>query len=203
MRMLRLLAAVALALPILLLAGPAGAHVLLDAVQPRGDGTVDLVFTFEHGCLGQAATDGLEMTVPDHTVVVDTAEPDGWTRRIDDRTITWSGPAITDGTPAEFVVTARVGAIPGETVLFPATQICAGAPPYHWDDPADGDPEPAPRFVATSASVDPALRAAEESGDSGAGVVALVVALGGSVSLAAGAATMLRRGRARATRTAA
>lgn len=193
MRMLRLLAAVALALPILLLAGPAGAHVLLDAVQPRGDGTVDLVFTFEHGCLGQAATDGLEMTVPDHTVVVDTAEPDGWTRQIEDRTITWSGPGIADGAPAEFVVTARVGAIPGETVLFPTTQTCAGAEPYHWDDPADGDPEPSPRFVATSASVDASLRADEETGSSGAGVVAIVVALGGIVALSAGGVATLRR----------
>lgn len=171
---------------LLLLAAPAQAHVLLDSVTPRGDGTVDLVFTFDHGCSKQEPTDELTMQIPDHTAVLSATEPQGWTHRIEDGTIHWTGPGIPDGRRAAFGVTARVGATAGETVLFPTVQACAGAEPYAWTGRADGDDYPAPRFVATSATVDASLLEPPASAtSSGAGpwtialaIVAFVVGVG-------------------------
>lgn len=194
MRRTRMFLVLLLAVPVIGVAAPAQAHVLLDAVEPRGDGTVDLVFTFDHGCQGQVATDGLVLTIPEHTAVVAASEPPGWTHETTDDTITWSGPGIAEGTDAEFVVTARVGAMPGETVLFPVTQSCTGAEPYVWDDPADGDPEPAPRFVATSATVDASLQVVPEVvTTSGAGGTAVAVSVAVFAAAAAALAVVVRR----------
>lgn len=190
----RAVLAILLAFWVLGFAAPAQAHVLLDAVEPRDDGTVDLVFTFDHGCTGQVDTDGLKITIPDHTAVVGASGPRGWVHEIKDDTIIWSGPGIPERSGAKFVVNARVGALPGETVLFPVTQTCTGAEPYVWDDPADGDPQPAPRFVATSATVDASLRAtpqvAASSGASGSAVVVSVILF---AAAAAGVTFVVRR----------
>ncbi len=181
---------------LLLIAAPAQAHVLLDAVRPHGDGTVDLVFSFDHGCEGQEPTDELTLRVPDHTVVLETAEPKGWQHRIDGDTIVWTGPGIPDGKRAEFVVTARVGASPGESVQFPVVQSCRGADSYEWTGAADDDPYPAPRFVATSASVDPTLLPAPEVPDSaGAGPGAVAAAVCALVSAAVALTWTVRRRR--------
>lgn len=167
-----------LALLLVLAVAPARAHVLLDRVEPRGDGSVDLVFSFDHGCAGQEPTDALTLTVPDHTAVISASGPRGWRHVVEDGTVSWTGPGIADGTRAEFVVTARVGARAGETVRFPAVQSCEGAAPYAWDDPADGDPEPAPRFVATTATTDTALHpVAKDVRESGAGPAAVAFAI--------------------------
>lgn len=186
--------AAAAALSLLFVVAPAQAHVLLDRVEPRGDGSVDLVFSFDHGCSGQEPTDQLELTVPDHTAIITASGPRGWQHRIEDGTVVWTGPGVPDGKRAEFTVTARVGATAGETVRFPVVQACEGAEPYRWDDVADGDPEPAPRFVATSATIDAALHPEpEQARESGAGPYGVAVAIAAFVAVSSVGTVLVRR----------
>lgn len=189
-----------LALLVISLASPANAHVLLDAVRPHSDGTVDLVFSFDHGCVGQVPTNELILTVPDHTAVIATHEPPGWKRTTDGPTITWTGPAIPDGERAEFIVTARVGSTPGSTVTFPVIQKCDGAAPYNWTDPDDSASFPAPRFVATAATIDPTLQAPPRTAEPGrSGPVAVGIAIGALVAFTALGTWAAGRSRRRST----
>ena len=60
----RVLTAVAAAGALAVLtAGPAAAHVLIETVEPHGDGTSTLTFTFDHGCDGERAAFTLDVRV--------------------------------------------------------------------------------------------------------------------------------------------
>lgn len=133
-------------------AAPAAAHVLIDRVEPAGDGKTSVVFAFEHGCEGDPTVQ-LELTVPAGVEPHSTEEPAGWHAHIHGDVISWTGPPIADGDRAEFVLTAHIPGEPGDVVLFPAHQRCDGGKSYHWADTDPSAPEPAPSFIGTSATV--------------------------------------------------
>ncbi|AEF41502.1 DUF1775 domain-containing protein [Hoyosella subflava] len=157
---------------------PAAAHVLVDRVEPVGGGETSVVFAFEHGCEGDP-TVALELTVPGGVEPRSTDEPDGWHAHIHGDVITWSGPPITDGDRAEFVLTAHITGAPGEVFLFPTSQRCEGGSSYHWADADPSAPEPAPSFIGTSATVTPpaATTAGASRGQAITAAVLLAVAL--------------------------
>lgn len=145
---------------VFLAVAPASAHLTIDTVTPQGDGTVTLVFAFDHACTEGAepsGTTGLRIDMPDQTAVISVSQQDGWTHVVDRRRIEFSGPPIADGERAEFLATVRVGGKVGRLIAFPAVQTCADGSSVAWaDDSADSE-NPAPAVVATSAIVDPAM----------------------------------------------
>jgi uncharacterized protein YcnI len=181
---------------VLHLAAAAAARVTIDAAVPRGDGSVDLVLSLSRGCDG-AATSGLVAALPDGTAVVAVEDPRGWSHEVEAGRVSWAGPAIPAGEDARFVVTARVDAVPGDTVLVPATQLCGGGAEVEWSDATDDAEHPAPRFVATASIVDPRARpVAVPSEQGGAGPVGVSVAVAAFVGLSL--ALVVRRGRRQA-----
>jgi len=173
---------------LLLLTPAAAARTAVGTVAPRGDGSVDLVLTVDHGCAG-AATVALETTLPERAVVVAVQDPGGWEHRVDDRVVRWSGGPLRPMDRERFTVTVRLDAEPGSVVTLPSVQRCADGAEVAWTATEDGADRPAPRFVATDATVDPALRPAPadtDSGGAGPVAVAVTVAACGLLGLALG-----------------
>lgn len=135
---------------VLIGAAPAAAHILLDSAVPRGDGSVELTFTFDHSC-DEAPTTSLEINLPEEAEVLDASGPDGWAATTSARRVEWSGPGIGDGAAARFTVVATLRGSIGQTLLFPAVQRCADGDGYTWDDLTESEERPAPRLVATAA----------------------------------------------------
>ena len=179
---------------VLHLAALAAAQVTIDTAVPRGDGSVDLVLSLSRGCDG-AATSGLVAALPDGAAVVAVEDPRGWSHEVEAGRVSWAGPAVPAGEDARFVVTARIDAVPGDTVLVPTTQLCAGGAEVVWSGAAGDAERPAPRFVATASTVDPSARpTAVPAEQTGAGPVAVGVAVAAFVGLA----LVVRRGRRQA-----
>lgn len=156
-------------------AGPASAHVVIDQVTPRGDGSVDILLAFEHGCSG-APTTGLHVTLPAGSIPIDAGEPKGWQHQIDGTTLDFEGRPLPDKQRWEFIVTARIRAGIGDTVLVPVQQTCADGTVNTWTDPAEDAEMPAPRFIATTATVDSTPDATRPA--SGAGPAGVALAIG-------------------------
>jgi hypothetical protein len=98
------------------------------------------------------------------------------------------------GEGARFVVTARVDAAPGDTVLVPTVQACDGGTEIDWSGATADTERPAPRFVATASTVDPSARpVAGPLEQGGAGPVGVCVAVTVFVGLVL--TLVVRRGR--------
>ena len=186
------LACLAAAVSVAITATPASAHVLIDTVQPRGDGSVTITFTFEHGCSGKPTT-GLAITVPTGSAVIGADEPEGWTHHSDQGLIRFNGTAIPDHQRAQFVLHARIQADVGSTVLFPTLQQCAGGASLDWSAAAEDADYPAPRFVATAATVDPALSSTPQGNGATPGQVLTATALYVGLAVTAAAEWVRRR----------
>lgn len=147
--------AAVLAMPALLLvpAAPAAAHVIIESVEPRGDGTSRLTFTFDHGCEGGAPTDELRVSVPDGVDVLVAESPEGWSNESTADTVHWRGEPVPDGVRAEFILDVQVTGDVGQTFVFPTEQLCPSGGSYAWTDSEPSGARPAPRFVATTASL--------------------------------------------------
>lgn len=186
---------------VVLAAAPASAHLTIDTVTPQGDGTVTLVFAFEHACTDGAdpsGTTGLRIDMPDQTAVLSVSQQDGWSHVVDRRRIEFSGPPIADGERAEFLVTARVGGRVGRLVAFPAVQTCADGSSVAWTDESADSETPAPAVVATAAIVDPAMSVVTPPPTpSGAGAwqVAVAVVLFTAAAMGGAAVVTRRMGR--------
>ncbi|MBD5785704.1 DUF1775 domain-containing protein [Cellulosimicrobium terreum] len=143
-------AALAAAALVVLPALPASAHVLIETVEPNGDGTATITFTFDHGCDGEP-TDALRVAMPDGVEAVGATQPDGWTSVVQPRSVSWQGEPVPDGDRIAFELEVRVEGEVGQAFLFPAEQDCPSGASYTWTDTdATGD-HPAPSFVATTA----------------------------------------------------
>ncbi|RLV57184.1 DUF1775 domain-containing protein [Aeromicrobium phragmitis] len=189
--MRRLVIIGALSAALTLVAAPASAHVLVDAVDPEGNGSVTVTFSFDHGCDGSPTT-ALAVSMPEGAQIVgdEFGAPDGWTATADDGTIRWSGPGIADGDTAQFTAQLRLSGAPGTTLLFPSEQECENGEGYAWTGSADDDPEPAPRFVATAATLDPDLAPASQTPAETSGAGTLAVAGAVVIATVAGAAAL-------------
>jgi uncharacterized protein YcnI len=133
-------------------AAPAAAHVLIETVEPNGDGTATLTFTFDHGCEGEP-TDTLKVTMPDGVEALAAGQPEGWTAELEPGSVRWAGKAVPDGDRAEFTLDVRVTGTVGQSFAFPSEQECAGDGSYRWTDIDPSGDYPAPTFVATAASL--------------------------------------------------
>lgn len=174
-------------------AGVASARVRLDSAVPRGGGVVDLVLALDRGCSGTPTT-VVSTVLPDGAAVVAVEDPPGWSHEVGAGEVRWSGPRIGPRDRARLVITARVDALPGDNVLLPTEQGCADGSSVSWTGEAEADPRPAPRFVATAATVDPTARPiAPEVSSSGAGPVRVAIGVIAAILVAAAAALLRRR----------
>ena len=182
----RVLTAVAAAGALAVLtAGPAAAHVLIETVEPHGDGTSTLTFTFDHGCDGEP-TDALRVTLPEGVEALAAGQPDGWTSDVTDDAVAWSGEPVPDGERAAFTLDVRVTGVVGQAFVFPAEQECPSGASYAWTDTDPSGARPAPTFVATTASLAPAPVVAGASPTPTAPLVAAVVVGAAVVGVAGG-----------------
>lgn len=178
---------------------PASAHVLLDSAQPRGDGSVDLTFSFDHSCTDSPTT-RLIVTVPSGSRIEAASQPEGWTSEVEGDTVSWTGRGTETSTGRAFTITARLQGEPGSPLLFPTRQDCDNGDGYDWNETAEDGNRPAPRLIATQAVLDPALtptpsQPAGEQTDHGATTVQIAIALA-VFSLVAAAGVSLSRRRA-------
>ena len=123
--------------------GPAAAHVLIETVEPHGDGTSTLTFTFDHGCDGEP-TDALRVTLPEGVEALAAGQPDGWTSDVTDDAVAWSGEPVPDGERAAFTLDVRVTGEVGQAFVFPAVQECPSGASYAWTDTDPSGARPAP-----------------------------------------------------------
>ncbi|GIG39287.1 DUF1775 domain-containing protein [Cellulomonas phragmiteti] len=135
------------------LAGASGAaaHVLIESVQPHGDGTSTVTLVFDHGCDG-APTRALTVTLPDGVEALAADQPPGWSADLTARTVGWHGTPVPDGQRAEYTLDVRVTGTVGQTFTFPTRQECTTGS-YDWADTAPASEHPAPSFVATAATL--------------------------------------------------
>ncbi|WP_454042023.1 DUF1775 domain-containing protein [Cellulosimicrobium sp. Marseille-Q8652] len=133
---------------------PAAAHVLLETVEPLGDGTARITFTFDHGCDGEP-TDALRVTMPEGVELLAADQPDGWTSEVGVDGVAWSGEEapVPDGERAAFTVDVRVTGEIGQSFAFPAVQECPSGASHDWSDTDPSGAHPAPTFVATAATL--------------------------------------------------
>jgi periplasmic copper chaperone A len=137
---------------VVLAAGPAAAHVVVETVEPRGDGTTTLTLTFDHGCDGEP-TDALSVTMPDGVEALAAGQPEGWTSRVSDDAVSWEGDPVPDGERAAFTVDVRVTGEVGQSFVLPAQQSCPSGASHAWTDTDPSGAHPAPTFVATAATL--------------------------------------------------
>lgn len=125
---------------LLLLAAPAGAHVDLEPGEAVAGSTATLTFSFHHGKDGTATT-GLVVQVPEGATIVEVPAVEGFTSSVDnaERTISWSGGSVPDGTEAEFPVVVELPTTPG-VALFPTIQETE-AGELAWIDPEESESE--------------------------------------------------------------
>ena len=182
----RVLTAVAAAGALAVLtAGPAAAHVLIETVEPHGDGTSTLTFTFDHGCDGEP-TDALRVTLPEGVEALAAGQPDGRTSDGCADAVAWTGEPVPDGERAAFTLDVRVTGDVGQAFVFPAVQECPSGASYAWTDTDPSGARPAPTFVATTASLAPAPVVAGASPTPTAPLVAAVVVGAAVVGVAGG-----------------
>ncbi|MFT4298122.1 MAG: DUF1775 domain-containing protein [Aeromicrobium sp.] len=197
--MRRILVTLALAGLLLWSAGPASAHVLVETVVPRGDGSAELALTFDHGCT-DSPTVSLVVEAPAGSQFLDGTAPTGWTAAVEGggSRIVFAGPGIGDGQAPRFTIGARLAGSVGQTLLFETRQECANGQGYDWTDASESQDRPAPRIVATAAvlaeQAPPAASAPPALPEDGVGLgqIALAIAL---LAAAAGVAghLLLRR----------
>ena len=146
----RLVAPTALALAAIALLAPAAwAHVDLEPGEALAGSTTTLTFSFHHGKDGTATT-ALVVQVPEGTTIVEAPAVEGFSSVVDEaeRTVTWSGGSVPDGTEARFPLVVELPSTPG-VALFPTLQETeAGQLAWIGEDEGEGEDEsPAPRLT--------------------------------------------------------
>ena len=139
---------------LVLLAGPASAHVEVGPETAVAGSVTTLTFSFHHGKDG-AATTGLQVRLPDGASVVSVPAVAGWTSAVTDGVVSWTGGRVPDGTEAEFPLEVRMPTTAG-VALFPTIQV-TDAGELAWISPDEGEGEdqhPAPRVEVTPAPTD-------------------------------------------------
>jgi uncharacterized protein YcnI len=143
----------------LIVAPPAGAHVLLDqSGRAVVGGNYKAVFVVPHGCAG-SATIRLRVQIPEGVIVTRTEPKDGWS--VDEtegryaaaydyrgdkvsegvREVAWSGSKVPDKTREEFVIDTFLtdGLKPDSSLFFPVVQECEQGTSRWIEIPPDGE----------------------------------------------------------------
>jgi uncharacterized protein YcnI len=195
-------------LALVVLAGPAGAHVTVDpSSAPKGSDAV-LAFTVPNE-MDNARTTKVVIAFPaDHPILDATTEPiAGWTARVehtrlskpvttDDGTfneyvsrVTWTGGSIGVGQFQQFKVAMG---LPDDTdsLVFKALQTYSNGQTVRWIEvPSSADQEPqnpAPTLTLTAADT------STKSSDSDSNALAIIALVVGAVGVLVGGAALLR-----------
>jgi hypothetical protein len=150
------------------MSAPIAAHVSIAGVDEVSTGTAtELRFHVPHGCDG-AATDGLEVTIPENVLMVQPAWLPGWTIETESvpsepymvhgveqtervGTVRWSGGSLPDELYLDFTLVATFVGEPSE-VAFPVVQHC-GDQEIAWVDVPGDDPEASLEHPAPTVTV--------------------------------------------------
>ncbi|WP_191085132.1 YcnI family protein [Roseococcus microcysteis] len=134
---------------LLLASAPAGAHVTIDPPEAAPNSFQRIAFRVPHGCAGQPTT-AIEVTLPEGITSARPSPKPGWELTVRMRPlerpvsgghglvreapsfIAWSGGNLPDPFFEEFVMMIRTPNRPGETLLFPVAQLCAGGARHDW-----------------------------------------------------------------------
>ena len=142
---------VALAVVLVGLAGPAGAHVSGRATAVTPDGSTTVQFAYDHGC-GTSPTIGLRVKLPADTTAVNPGDaPTGWVGAVEGDVLSWSGPPVPDGRAARYTATMRLVGNEGDQVALPTIQQCAQGTNDWIELPQPGQPEP--EYVAPTVTL--------------------------------------------------
>jgi periplasmic copper chaperone A len=218
MRVRRVAVAGSLAALLLVLVGPARAHVTVTPEQAERGSTVDLSFRVPNE-KAAASTVRVEIAFPvDHAIPAATPRlVPGWTASVDMGTggrvarVVWEGGAISGDERAEFVVT--VGPLPGaaDRLVFKALQHYDDGEVVAWiEEPVTGGPEPQhpapvvrltgpPPTTTTSSTTAPTSTSTSsfvpvaEGGRDGGDAMWWVIGGAGAVAIAVLAVVLLRR----------
>lgn len=174
----RLVATVLVALLISAVAAPAWAHTTANPGQAEAGGFAKIDFRVPHGCEGQP-TEVLTVQIPEGVVSVKPEQVPGWEASTEIgpydepvelhgqevtegvKVATWTaqdGNELPDGQFREFGLSVRLPDRAGETLYFPAVQICSDGSEAAWIEiPEDGqDPHgleaPAPSVALVASS---------------------------------------------------
>ena len=141
-------AAVVAGAALVMLAGPASAHVEAEG-DTDASGITTVTLSFSHGC-SPSPTTSLKVEIPAGTTEVTPQNPTGWTSTVAADALTWTGGPIPDTTPGTFVVSMRIVGTTGQTIFLPTIQGCETGS-NDWIEKTD-DPEAenaAPRITLT------------------------------------------------------
>ncbi|WP_052664920.1 YcnI family protein [Nitriliruptor alkaliphilus] len=158
----------------LLLAGPAAAHVTANPSSTAAGSYAVIDMRVPHGCEG-AATNVLEVQIPDGVISVKPEHVPGWTATTEIgpydepvelhgspvtegvKVVTWTadeGQELADDQYREFGLSVRLPDAAGETLTIPAVQTCVDGAEEAWIETSD-DPDadlayPAPQITLTA-----------------------------------------------------
>lgn len=106
------------------LAAPAFSHVSLLQPSVVAGQPWSGILRVPHGC-GKAATDRLQVTLPEGFVLSEARPQDGWQLETSDNQIIWSGGSLADGVTGIFRFEGEFAAgTPGDKAFFPTQQFC-------------------------------------------------------------------------------
>lgn len=141
-------AGIAAALWAVVLVAPAAAHVNASGA-PAGGGATTVTFSFTHGC-EQSPTTSLRIQLPANASAVTPQDPPGWTSRVADGELVWTGGSIPSGAPGLFTAAMTIAGAAGDVVYFPTIQGCPdGEEPWIDKTPDAGADQAAPRITLT------------------------------------------------------
>jgi len=147
-------------------AGPATAHVHVDAADAAPGATAVLTFRVPNESDKGALTTGLSVVLPD-VASASTEQMPGWAARLDRdaaagtvSSVTWTAAPGTGIPPDQFALFRISVKLPdSQTVSFPATQTYSDGTVVKWDQPTPpggAEPEhPAPVLSMTGAKAEP------------------------------------------------
>lgn len=109
------------------IATPAFAHVGAATTKADADGTTTIVFSFDEACEDETSSVvSLKVSLPKGTTAVKAEDntEQGWTAKVTDTDITWSGKPIPNKTDASFTATMKLSGKKGDAVYFPSIKKC-------------------------------------------------------------------------------
>ena len=202
----------AAAVLLLLVAGPASAHVDPDPLAIQTGSSATVAFGVEHGC-ANSPTIEVDIKFPDGYTDIKAVDKQGWTTKVDGNVVTFTGGSLDSKTADHFDVSVTAPAAAGDTPV-PVVQKCKVGQ-INWIEIAkEGEKEPehpaAPLKVTAGPPTADDLKPANDAASADAGAKssnssskAPWVIAGIAAAVVAGVGTvMIRRKRATESKTA-
>ena len=156
MRRFATLAVVTLA-TLVVLAGPAFAHLEAQPESVAANSTATIGFNVEHGCDGSPTIE-LQIKIPSGVTVASIPTKDGWAANQADGTLTWASGSLAADQASTFSAEFKIPDVPaGTQLVFPAVQTCQVGSIDWIQATVQGQDEPdhpAPAVEVTAAKAD-------------------------------------------------